>query len=288
MAGLYQAGLLHFLPPDMFQQPSPETGVEQKPLVSEEEYCKCFAHPYAYGTDHSKWPGNTILLYKYSSNATTKYKNIPENIWKRIDNEQQRHAEFIMINELEKIQENLMTDEGSYTGILSVEVILSYSPCDGCSARLCSLKKNMDEELKQTRNKDTDNVVMKLSGLSTTTEVEDEEKVKFKITEGDDEEKVKFKITFSNFYKHLDGYRTADQNKEGLRDLLRSGIKLDTFSDDNWHYFFNAAGWFNAERQRRESDDKKILQYLKGSVDIERKMEAQKKLIQDLQNNDLF
>lgn len=211
------------------------SGENKKPLVSEEEFRNCFAIPYAYGTNgpsKKKWSHETILLYKYSSNATTKYWEITEDTWKRIVNNSAQHAERIMIEDLENIQNYLTIQpddyEGGYKAILSVEVILSYSPCDGCSLRLCQLKKQLDE-------------------------------------------KVKFKITFSNFYKHTEERygKEGKDNIEGLKDLLRSDVKLDVFSDDNWHYFFNAAGLVT-ERQKRERDDKKILQYLEGVVTSER------------------
>ncbi|CAG2195129.1 unnamed protein product [Mytilus edulis] len=204
------------------QIPGADTG---EPLVSEEKFHECFAIPYAYGTNGTEWSNETILLYKYSSNATTKYWHIPEDTWKKIVNTN-KHAEKTMIEDLEDIHDYLTIqpddNEGSYKAILSVEVILSYSPCGECSQALCRIKKKMDE-------------------------------------------KVKFKITFSNFYKHTEeGYvKEGIDNMEGLKDLLQSGIKLDVFSDDNWHYFFNAAGLVT-RRQKREKDDKKILQYLEG------------------------
>ncbi|XP_052086475.1 uncharacterized protein LOC127723767 [Mytilus californianus] len=236
-----------------------------KQLVKKNEFDKCFANPYAYGRDCSKWPNNTILLYKYSSNATTKYWDIPEDTWKRIDNENGKHAEDKMIEDLENIQEYLTIQpddyEGSNKAIHSVEVILSYSPCAECSWELCQIKEKMDKKVKQsnekveqskTRNKGSDTFLEQFSALNLTTEIE---KV----------EKIKFKITFSNFYKHL---RTCgNQNMQGLKKLLKNDIKLDIFSDDNWDYFFNAAGLVTERpwRQRRERDDKIILNYLESS-----------------------
>ncbi|CAG2205362.1 unnamed protein product [Mytilus edulis] len=161
------------------QIPGADTG---EPLVSEEKFRKCFAIPYAYGTNGTEWSNETILLYKYSSNATTKYWDIPEDTWKRIVNNSAQHAERIMIEDLMNIQNYLTIQpddyEGIYKAILSVEVILSYSPCDECSLALCQLKKKMDE-------------------------------------------KVKFKITFSNFYKHTEE-RYGEEGIDNMKGLKNS------------------------------------------------------------------
>lgn len=223
---------------------------------------ECFAIPYDYGRDGSKWPHNTILLYKYSSNATTKYWDIPEDTWKRIDNEKGKHAEKKMIKDLENIQEYLTIQPDDYKGsnkaILSVEVISSYSPCEDCSWELCHIKEKLDKKVKQskTRNKGSDTFLEKFSALSLTTETEEVDK-------------IKFKITFSNFYRHLKKY--DNQNMKGLKKLLKNDIKLDIFTDDNWDYFINAAGLVTERpwRQRRERDDKIILNYLESMAAAE-------------------
>ncbi|CAG2205356.1 unnamed protein product [Mytilus edulis] len=222
------------------QKPGADTGDNKKPLVSEKEFRDFFAIPNVYGTYDLPWPRSTILLYKYSSNTSIKYWEIPENTLKRVDNEpgrDGRDAEEIMIEDLENIQDYLTIQpddiEGSYKAILSVEVILSYSPCDKCSQSLCLLKETMDKKVKES--------------LSLTKEVEDEEK-------------VKFKITFSNFYKHLEIF--DNEHIEGLKNLLRSDIKLDIFSDDNWDYFFNAAGLVT-ERQKEKGLTRKFYNILK-------------------------
>lgn len=67
-------------------------------------------------------------------------------------------------------------------------------------------------------------------------------------------EAIEFKINFSNFNKYFE-----PKNHKGLKQLLKSGIKLDILTDDNWN-FFNATG-LEAPRQLREMDDKYILQY---------------------------
>ncbi|XP_052079338.1 uncharacterized protein LOC127717648 [Mytilus californianus] len=229
-------------------------GGHHKQLVKEKEFRKYFANSYAYGIHGEKWPTKTILLYRYSSNATTKYQDIPEDTWKRLDNEPKindvdngRHAELIMIEDLRKIQDYLYIQpidyEGRYNAILSLEVILSYSPCADCSKRLCLEKEEMDKRVKQSKKKYFNSVQENLSAVSPTTEVEEEET-------------IKMKITFSNFYMH-----NEISNKEGLKNLLKSDIKLDIFTDDNWKYFFNAAGLVT-KRQIREKADKKILQDL--------------------------
>lgn len=259
----------------------PETGENKKQLVPEEEFSNCFAIPYAYGTYNWQWPHKTILLYKYSSNATAKYQYIPEDTWKRIDNKPGQHAELIMIEDLEEIQDYLTIQpddyEGSDKAILSVEVILSYSPCYNCAQELCHVKKRIDKKMRQskTRNRGPETVQENLSALSLTTEVEEVEK-------------IQFKITFSNFYEHTRKHGTG--NIEGLKNLMKTEIKLDIFKDENWDYFFNAAGLVTERlcRQRRERDDKKILQYLERLVAFDKMQEALEATKEDLQNNDLL
>ncbi|XP_071149006.1 uncharacterized protein [Mytilus edulis] len=259
--------------------PGVKTGENKKELVSEEEFHKCFAIPYAYGTNGPKWSHETILLYKYSSNSTTKYWQIPENTWKRVHNiPGKQHAELKMIKDLENIQDYLTIqpddNEGSYQCILSVEVILSYSPCDKCSYALFHDKEKMDEKLRKRKEGNKDIAVLKtLSAFSLTQEVDKEE----------EEEKIEFKITFSNFYNHLERFPDGKNNMKGLENLMRKEIKLDIFTDNNWQYFFNAAGLVT-KRQRRERDDEKILQYLEGLVTSERILAIE----QDLRKNKLL
>ncbi|CAC5387346.1 unnamed protein product [Mytilus coruscus] len=230
-----------------------EKGANGHPLVSLKEFREQFAIPFKYGDREKPWPRSTILLYKYSSKATLKYGDIPENTWIRIDNAIGKHAEIIMIKDLKKIQHHLEEQAdynvGSYKGILSIEVILNYSPDSDCSNKLCICKKYLDEEIAKQRTNGNEGPADKVRKMSLTTEVE---KV----------EKIKFKITFSNFYKHIEELY-GKENMEGLTNLLKSDITLDILTDENWKYFFNAAGLVT-ERQRREKDDKKILQYLKG------------------------
>lgn len=78
------------------------------------------------------------------------------------------------------------------------------------------------------------------------------------------EEATEFKITFSNFYNP-----DKTEMQEGLKKLLKSRIKLDIFTEDSWEYFFNITGLVTEKRQRREMDDKKILQYFEGLVSLE-------------------
>ncbi|XP_063412699.1 uncharacterized protein LOC134695391 [Mytilus trossulus] len=256
--------------------PGAETGEKKKPLVSKEEFHDCFAHPHAYGTNPSSWRNETTLLYKYSSNATTKYWDIPEHTWKKIFNLGDKHAELIMKEDLLNIQDYLTIQpddyEGGYKVILSVEVILSYSPCDKCAQALCQLKEKMDEKVKQRNEKGEQS---KTRNKGTNTEIEEVEK-------------NKFKITFSNFYKHLELYQ--NEHMKGLKDLLKSDIKLDVFTRDNWDYFFTAAGLVTERprRRRREKDDKKILQYLEDLVAFDRMQEALDTTKLDMKNQKLL
>lgn len=163
-----------------------------------------------------------------------------------------------MIEELEIIQGFLEkhTDycEESYQGIHHIEVISSYSPCKGCSDRLCDLKKNLEEKLKICKSRN-----------STETEV-DELSTTFNKSIMLNTENINFQITFSTFY-----YHDNSENEIGLINLLKNEIKLDTFTDDNWEYFFEAAGLSSeiqskekhlvTKRQKREEDDSKLLQY---------------------------
>lgn len=200
------------------------------------------------------WPRRTILLYKYSTNATSEYMDIPKNTWKRVDNEPNTHkyAEEIMIEELETIREHLKSQRdynaGSYKGIHSVEVIGNYSPCSDSSSKICSLKNDLDEEIRTALSK------------------------KHEVKEVD---KIRFQITFSNFYKHTKTY--GPQHWEGLKKLLEAEIKLDILKEDNWYYFLNAAGLIHPERQGRENNDKKIFQYLEESA----KLEQDKSFLED-------
>ncbi|VDI74117.1 Hypothetical predicted protein, partial [Mytilus galloprovincialis] len=233
-----------------------------QPLVSLEEFHEVFAIPFKYGDREQPWPRSTILLYKYSSKATVKYRDIPENTWIRIDNAIGKHAEIIMIKDLKKIQNHLEVQPdykvGSYKGILSIEVIINYSPDRDCSDKLCTCKKYLDAEIVKQR-KDVEIVKQRTNRYEGPA---DKVRKMSPTTEVGRVENIKFKITFSNFYKHIEEIY-GPENMEGLTNLLKSDIKLDILTDENWTYFFNAAG-LETERQKREKDDKKILQYLKG------------------------
>ncbi|VDI53525.1 Hypothetical predicted protein, partial [Mytilus galloprovincialis] len=210
------------------------------PLVSLEEFRSHFANASRYLPEDETWPPSTILLYKYEYNVNVAFNNTynPENTWKRVDftptteytTGDEVHAELIMIEQLREIRQ--------YQSIHRIEVILSYSPCRNCSDALCKFK----EELYGEKNKGS-------SGFPTDLE-------KGEATE--------FKITFSNFFCHDDL-----ENQGGLKNLLKGGIKLDIFTDENWKYFFNVTGLVTERRQRREIDDKKILQYFEGLVALE-------------------
>lgn len=50
---------------------------------------------------------------------------------------------------------------------------------------------------------------------------------------------------------------------------MKSGIKLDIITDDNWKYVFYATGLVTEKRKRREMDDKNILKYFEGTVALE-------------------
>lgn len=157
-----------------------------------------------------------------------------------------------MIEKLERIQRVLewRSDcEGSYLGIHSIEVISSYSPCKGCSDKLCTLKNYLEDKVKhhECRLETEDDLAKRLSNLTIMP--------------------TEFSITFSNFYKHY-----KRENEQGLLKLLKNEIKLDTFTDDKWQYFFDAAGLspkiqsreepLVTKREKRESDDRKLLEYL--------------------------
>ncbi|CAG2244085.1 unnamed protein product [Mytilus edulis] len=211
------------------------------------------------------------LLYKYSSNATSKYWGIPEDTWKKIVNTQfkkgecdGKHAKLIMIEDLENIQDYLTIQpddyEESYKAILSVEVISSYSPCYPCAQALCKVKKKQDEKVKQikTRNKDPGTVREDFSALSSTTEIEAEET-------------IKLKITFSTFYKHLEYFIS------GLREnMVAAGLHVAPETPEE------------SERRQRERDDWKILQYLEGLVTLERMHAAVQTMEEDLRKINYF
>lgn len=155
-----------------------------------------------------------------------------------------------MIEELTEIQRYLKCQrdykEGSYKGIHGVEVIGSYSPCSDCSEKIELFKNDLDTEKRD--------IGREMAALSIGAEFKKEDK-------------IKIQITFSNFYMHTKTY--GPKNWEGLKKLLKAGIKLDILKEDNWHYFLNAAGLIHPERQGRERDDKEIFQYLEESVKLE-------------------
>lgn len=128
-----------------------------KLIVSPDEFQEIFAHPYSYYRNPALWPKTTILLYKYGSNATTKFVDIPEGIWRRVKNKPGKHAESIMISDLEAIQGYLKQQPdysgGRYKGIHTVEVILSY--CSNCSTQLCDLKNSLEQDIRAPEE-DTD------------------------------------------------------------------------------------------------------------------------------------
>lgn len=213
------------------------------PLVSIEEFKENFACPFKYGDTSKPWPRKTILVYRYSSNGVNKSIKFPENTWIRLDNEPYgRHAEIIMLDFLEMNQKLLEGRCDVGIVIHSIEVIQNYSPCYSCSAKLCSFKTILDKK--------TTGYIARLGPTTDFIGVKE----------------IKFQITFSNFYMHTEKYENGPKNIEGLKDLLNSDIKLDTFTDKG-QYYFNATGLLT-ERQKRENDDKKILQYLKQSVGI--------------------
>lgn len=157
-----------------------------------------------------------------------------------------------MIEKLESIQQLLepRSDcEGSYQGIHTIEVISSNSPCYDCSDKLCVLKKNLEDKVKhhECRPETEDDLAKRFSNLTIIP--------------------TEFSITFSNFYKHY-----KRENEQGLLKLLKNEIKLYTLTDDKWQYFFDAAGLspkiqsreehLVTKRQKRESDDRKLLENL--------------------------
>lgn len=87
-------------------------------------------------------------------------------------------------------------------------------------------------------------------------------------------ENINISIMFSNFYKHY-----IPVNWQGLYDLLKNGIRLVTFTNDIWTHFLEAAElqsmvqcheqYVVSKRQKRDMDDKLLLQYLEGSRDLE-------------------
>ncbi|VDI57478.1 Hypothetical predicted protein [Mytilus galloprovincialis] len=235
------------------------TGANNQTFVSKADFQEKFAIPYRYGDKSKPWPHTTILLYKYSSNAITKYPVIPENTWQRIDNDPRNayyeggHAESILIKKMTKTQEHLKkqpyNDRESYNGIHTIEVILNYSPCHCCSTKLCDFKKILERDV---------------SALELTVCSNDSK-------DGDDafatmfqslrtKGNVDIKITFANFYKYY-----SKENMEGLKELLRNDIELDLLTGDTWLNFFDAVGFDRTTelpigRKDREKADEKMLE----------------------------
>ncbi|XP_052079349.1 uncharacterized protein LOC127717650 isoform X2 [Mytilus californianus] len=244
-------------------------------LVSIEEFKSIFAIPYKYRNKKEPWPHTVTLLYKYSSNANTKYEDIPENTWKRIDNDPMirdykgEHAESIMIKQLMEIQNHLKKQKdynrGSYKGIHTIDVILSFSPCNKhphcCSTKLCDFKASLENDIRSavdssngTTVETADDLNKKMSNLNMEgKEKEVAEKMPNSNIEGKEKEgaKIEMNIQFSNFY--LDN---VSENREGLKNLRQKGIKLDVLTGDKWIYFYRAIGFELPEgREEREKDD---------------------------------
>ena len=60
-----------------------------EPLVSLNDFEECFAHACRYDVTVPKWPGRTILIYKLGNN------------WTRLDNIPGRHAELVLIDQIQ-------------------------------------------------------------------------------------------------------------------------------------------------------------------------------------------
>lgn len=171
-------------------------------LVTLEEFEDNFAFSIKYGEKPELWPHTTILLYKYSSNATKKKTSIPEDTWIKVQNVQGGdHAEVMMIQELKKIQKYLSEKNpetrSECNGIHSIEVIQSYSPCSKCSKVLGLLMDDLKKLIIKSKY-DISDASLDMSVLSL-----DEKEEKDRLDKKDDKEaKINFKITFSNFYKH--------------------------------------------------------------------------------------
>ncbi|CAG2205361.1 unnamed protein product [Mytilus edulis] len=240
------------------KQPSANTITSQldknfKLIVSPDEFQEIFAHPYSYYRNPALWPKTTILLYKYGSNATTKFVDIPEGIWRRVKNKPRKHAESIMISDLEAIQGYLKQQPdysgGRYKGIHTVEVILSYSPCSNCSTQLCDLKNSLEQDIRAPEE-DPDETGDAISQLN-------KQIAGLRMTD------INFQIIFSNFYLHRD-----EKNREGLINLSRNNIKLDILTGEKWKYFYMAILGFELPKGRedREKQDEAIFQNLQKLV----------------------
>lgn len=227
---------------------------DKQPGVSIKEFQTIFAVP------KGTWPHTIILLYKYSSNASTKYQDIPENTWQRIDNDPKvkkrdyegEHAESIMIKQLTEIQNHLKKqrdyERGSYNGIRTIDIILNYSPCNEdphyCSTILCHFKDSLKKDIKAAEEAFNDTCASAIAACT--------EKVSKLTVKGKDEEVPKIKITFANFYKYYEA-----ESIEGLKNLRRNGIELDVLTGDKWNDFYKAIGFeLPAGREVHEYDVK--------------------------------
>lgn len=205
------------------------------------------------GDTTEPWPHETILLFRYS----TIEEPDEASHWMRQDNEpkspgiDKMHAEFKMIKILKTLN-----------SISRIEVILNYSPCSDCSEKLCSLKRDLDKEYKQSKNieremKAIDSMIKGTEDLS--------------LNPGDKEEdKIEFKITFSYFYRVYTGMSGTGINKhsQGIINLFKNEIKLEILTYDKWQYFFKETGLLH-EREKREWEVKSFLDALQEQASDE-------------------
>ena len=207
---------------------------------------KKFIIQHAYGTNPEDWPSGTEATIVLSTVTICYTQLSPAEVSQDCK---------LTINSIYKNREHPDHAEGLFLSDLrqqigklevkeiQVNLVQNYSPCN-----------NYKQERKSGC---ADDILSFKDDMS-------KQKIKFSLT-----------ITFANFYKHKD-----PANREGLINLLQSGIKLKLLRDkDKWEVFLRDGTFVtdladreydkllkdatSAERKIRETDDRKIIQELR-------------------------
>ncbi|XP_053382249.1 uncharacterized protein LOC123541419 [Mercenaria mercenaria] len=124
-------------------------------LIDGDNFYEEIFHASEYGK--AGWPSSTILLYKIRiKRETTKAQKLLHQSgcsslqcerWIRVDNDSCRgfHAETILIQQVNDLLDCLREDRSLFSvRQISIDIVLSYSPCSNCAKSLIKLKETIE------------------------------------------------------------------------------------------------------------------------------------------------